>query len=595
MMKILRTLCVTLLSATVLLQASASVEDLPVTTVDGKTYYYYEVQPKETIYSLTHKLGVTKEDIIRHNPSVADGLKAHSTLYFPATSPSDTRTHQVEKGETIYGIAKKYGITTDRLIELNPSLNDGLKAGQQIKVPNAAPSAPGLASTTTFKGHIVSEGETFYSIAHNNGITVAQLEAANPDVKILKTGQVINIPSADTQIADTTGETNQSSTIVITENTPVKIIEPAIDTTVSDTDNAGEIKVAVALPFMLVQGSKPSKNAQRFTEFYKGFLLAVDSMRNIGSPIKVYTFDTAANTDSVKSILSRPELKLVQLIIAPDDETHLAMFGAFGRENNINIFNPFVVKDESYLTNRAMMQANIPHDRMYHKAIEGLTRRFEGYTPVILNRTDGATDKQEYIEQLKKELSDNGITYNVINFTNKLSAANLKPLQNGRFVFIPVSGKKAEADRILPALAEFRETFDEKDCVRVFGYPEWITFRGETLTNMSNLNTVIYSRFHIDDEDIQSRDIEARFKKWYGGRGIENAVPKQGLFGFDTGMYLIRALYRNNGDFKDATPSYSGVQNSFRLTSPGENAGYYNDVLYFINYRPSGMIDKTTL
>lgn len=594
-MKIIRTLCVTLLSATVLLQASASVEDLPVTTVDGKTYYYYEVQPKETIYSLTHKLGVTKEDIIRHNPSVADGLKAHSTLYFPATSPSDTRTHQVEKGETIYGIAKKYGITTDRLIELNPSLNDGLKAGQQIKVPNAAPSAPGLASTTTFKGHIVSEGETFYSIAHNNGITVAQLETANPDVKILKTGQVINIPSADTQIADTTDETNQSSAIVITKNTPVKIIEPAIDTAVRDTDNTGEIKVAVALPFMLVQGSKPSKNAQRFTEFYKGFLLAVDSMRNIGSPIKVYTFDTAANTDSVKSILSRPELKSVQLIIAPDDETHLAMFGAFGRENNINIFNPFVVKDESYLTNRAMMQANIPHDRMYHKAIEGLTRRFEGYTPVILNRTDGATDKQEYIEQLKKELSDNGITYNVINFTNKLSAANLKPLQNGRFVFIPVSGKKAEADRILPALAEFRETFDEKDCVRVFGYPEWITFRGETLTNMSNLNTVIYSRFHIDDEDIQSRDIEARFKKWYGGRGIENAVPKQGLFGFDTGMYLIRALYHNNGDFKDATPSYSGVQSSFRLTSPGENAGYYNDVLYFINYRPSGMIDKTTL
>ena len=38
--------------------ASASVYKLPTTTIDGKEYYYHEVKAKETLYSLSHKLGM---------------------------------------------------------------------------------------------------------------------------------------------------------------------------------------------------------------------------------------------------------------------------------------------------------------------------------------------------------------------------------------------------------------------------------------------------------------------------------------------------------------------------------------------------------
>ncbi len=121
--------------------------DLPVKTVNGKQYYYYRIQPKETIYSLTNKLGINRGDIVKYNPSAADGLRAGDTLYFPTSEFDSTKadntsqqavngrlTYKVSKGETLYSIAKRHNVTTERLTELNPSVRDGLKAGSILVI-----------------------------------------------------------------------------------------------------------------------------------------------------------------------------------------------------------------------------------------------------------------------------------------------------------------------------------------------------------------------------------------------------------------------------------------------------------------------------
>ncbi len=63
--------------------ANASVKDLPMLTVDGKKYYHYEVTSKETLYTICKKLGVTKDEVVKYNPKVADGLRAGTVLVFP--------------------------------------------------------------------------------------------------------------------------------------------------------------------------------------------------------------------------------------------------------------------------------------------------------------------------------------------------------------------------------------------------------------------------------------------------------------------------------------------------------------------------------
>ena len=101
--------------------------------------------------------------------------------------------HDVVKGETLYSLAKRYGVTVDDIVSVNATLADGLKAGQRIKIPVQSEVAENRAPK--FQLHKVVRGETLYSLAKQHNLTVEELRMANPHVKKgLKSGQLIEIP-----------------------------------------------------------------------------------------------------------------------------------------------------------------------------------------------------------------------------------------------------------------------------------------------------------------------------------------------------------------------------------------------------------------
>lgn len=610
----------------------ASVNDLPVKVVNGKRYHYYEVKQKETIFSIERKLGIPRDVIYANNPSTRDGLKAFSTLLFPADEAPEATTavsakaptHKVTKGETIYGISKNYGITIQQIYDWNPALrNSTLKAGETIIVgqpSDTAPSAPqpsperqapvaadkgvsepqpGPDPLAATRDYVVKKNETFYSIARANGMTIAQLEELNPGAGALKEGDIVKLPSvSDTQTIsilddepvaaelqrDNTGSVAAPPSVAADEVTAIEtfVVEP----------KPSEINIALALPLMLNQ--KPqSKQAQLFVEYLKGFLVAVDSMRNNGTPIKVSVFDTCSSLDTLTNILANDDFRSAQLVVAPDNEAHLMRLASYGRSNGVYVFNPFVVKDDSYTTNPYMMQANIPQQQMYEKAIDGVITRYADRRPVFVTRADGKDDKKEaFIKAMKERFSKAGMEYSIINFNNKLSRSDLNQLPTDRpLLIIPTSGLQAEANKIFPALADFKDAGND---VIVFGYPEWTTFRGETLTNMHALNTVVYSRFFTTADDTDSRGLDEKFNYWYG-TPMANVLPRQGMLGFDSGMYLINALKQNGGDFSQPVVSDEGIQNGYHFIVPEGASGMINDALYFIYFRDNERIERTRL
>ena len=58
------------------MSAVAAITDLPVKSVNGRQMYYYVVRKGETVYSLTHTLGITHDRLVKANRSVEDGLRA---------------------------------------------------------------------------------------------------------------------------------------------------------------------------------------------------------------------------------------------------------------------------------------------------------------------------------------------------------------------------------------------------------------------------------------------------------------------------------------------------------------------------------------
>jgi LysM repeat protein len=112
-------------------------------------------------------------------------------------SPTAPRaTHSVAKGESLWSIAKKYGISIDELAAANQlSKSATLRLGQQLAVPaKAAPvgTAPDTDAANTYE---VKSGDTLGFIARRQGTTVAALRAANNlSGDNLRVGQRLVIP-----------------------------------------------------------------------------------------------------------------------------------------------------------------------------------------------------------------------------------------------------------------------------------------------------------------------------------------------------------------------------------------------------------------
>ena len=106
-------------------------------SIKGKDYYEHNVEAGNTLWGLQRMYGVDAEAIVAENPELKDGIKVGQKLLIPkiTNTPAEPEVYsdyKVKNSETLYGLSKKFNTTVDRLIELNPELAEGLKKGQTI-------------------------------------------------------------------------------------------------------------------------------------------------------------------------------------------------------------------------------------------------------------------------------------------------------------------------------------------------------------------------------------------------------------------------------------------------------------------------------
>jgi len=100
-------------------------------------------------------------------------------------------------------------------------------------------------------------------------------------------------------------------------------------------------RVALLLPFQLQQNMKQTARKNQFvTELYTGMQLAQDSLQKHGIRLNIFTYDTSADTMSVKRVLDLPELEQMDLLIGPIYKSTARMAGRFAAQNKIPVINP---------------------------------------------------------------------------------------------------------------------------------------------------------------------------------------------------------------------------------------------------------------
>ncbi len=173
----------------------------------------YAVVYGDTKYSLARRFGISIEEFERQNPHTRNGLQAGHILKIegqrqPSTSNnlSIVKTHLVLKGETLWGISKENGLSVEQLVNANSEILNGiLQIGQVLKIPE--PSSENDSNSNTY---LVQRGDTKYGLSKKYEVTIAELERANPQiVRMLMAGQRIQIPN-DSNTAENVAQ-NQST------------------------------------------------------------------------------------------------------------------------------------------------------------------------------------------------------------------------------------------------------------------------------------------------------------------------------------------------------------------------------------------------
>ncbi|MCG0274900.1 MAG: LysM peptidoglycan-binding domain-containing protein [Thermosediminibacteraceae bacterium] len=162
----------------------------------------YTVQPGDTIYGIARRYGVTPQSIIQlNNLTNPDFIVPGQRLLIdveetePTPPPPGTKTYIVQPGDTLYSIAQRTGVTVDQIVRLN-NIQDPNRIfpGQMLLLPPEAqlPDVP-----PGFFRYTIRSGDTLYSIARRYGTTVSALINANPgiDPNNLRIGQQILVPT----------------------------------------------------------------------------------------------------------------------------------------------------------------------------------------------------------------------------------------------------------------------------------------------------------------------------------------------------------------------------------------------------------------
>ncbi|WP_214737959.1 LysM peptidoglycan-binding domain-containing protein [Exiguobacterium sp. s162] len=157
----------------------------------------YTVKSGDTLYSIARTYGVTVSAL-----AAANNITNYSLIYvgqvliIPGTTvtppPSTTVKYTVKSGDTLYKIATMYNTTVAKIAAANNITNvNSIYVGQVLIIPTTTVTPP----TTTVK-YTVKSGDTLYKIATMYNTTVAKIAAANniTNVNSIYVGQVLTIP-----------------------------------------------------------------------------------------------------------------------------------------------------------------------------------------------------------------------------------------------------------------------------------------------------------------------------------------------------------------------------------------------------------------
>jgi len=516
------------------------------------------------------------------NNSSDKSEKESSAVSVEKESMKGYTIHPVVSGETLYSLERHYGITHEEMMKLNPALQNGLKAGMDLKIPVQHDTQ--VSKTTTaeqpYVKYKVENGETIYSVSSRFGIGVEELKKANPSLlsRSLESGEIILIPQ-NTAARNTVTDEQKPNSDQIKEEVSVRcnpnpdnikqkyrvgLLLP-LNLPGNDKIEQGGINKALLLSkislnnpsvsvssdtTLAVNGVNIDQKAESFIEFYEGVILAVDSMQRNGMNIELFVFDVS-NQEMINALLLLDEFRDLNLIIGPVYPELQESVASFAAKNRIPMISPLSSSGNFELNNSWYFKVNPTKEFQLEETATYIADEFSKKNFFLLQQSGNSSSADAQLANLCREKMAIRLGKQLFHEYNlqENGVNSIKPLmdENGENIFVIPTDNEAQVSVAVTNLTALAEHYN----VVLMGTP--------TLTRLKSIQTENYHRIRLRYLSPYFVDYSKPLVRRFVGNYRENfsSEPSQFSFqGFDVSYYFLSALFKYGKDFRACLPDY---------------------------------------
>lgn len=480
--------------------------------------------------------------------------------------------HNVEKGQTLYAIAIAYDVSQEEIMEANPDAANGIKSGSVLKIPVKIITTQNNTSDNiakaNYKTHIVQPGETLYRISVIYKITVDEIKQANPLLTdIIQPGQSINIPIKGDEVLK---------------------VQPAKDTLIFECKKTGLLssyKIGLFLPLYLhkeqqIDTSNHEKSASSyssltFISFYEGFLIAIDSLKELGLNAKIYVNDIAEDTTGTSALLHKPELQDINLAIGPFFSSNFEITSRWSKTKQIKTINPFTSRSEFISENPYIFKNFPPPAELAGQAVQYMRTTWPDCNIILVS--SGKDSDNELLKEYREVLKTPDSARFEVNYPKEGISGISKKLSADKVnVIISFVHGEATISNYIRNLGDYSFNYP----IVVFGLREWEEFSSLEIEYLLNLNLHIVSHTFVDYKKSSVKNFILKFRDQYSADPDEYA-----FYGYDIAMYYLNALRIYGKDFEKCLDTYDPelLMEGYKFKH-SEGNGYENSRISIYRY-----------
>lgn len=559
--------------------------------IEGDSYYVHTVEAGQTLYSLAKAYEVSTASIVHYNPLVAGGLKAGQVLKIPAVGISKPKMstrkmnrlfdeHEVKQGETVYSISRMYAVPVATLLEDNVALDPThLAIGQKILIRKGSKGDGNEHQTmeqlneykearnsvsTDYIYHLVAHGETLYSLSKLYGISQEQLIEWNSLTDGLKAGTMIKVGIAD-QTGNSNGQSDPSS------QSPNKVEQPPVfdNIEITASENTRHANIALMLPLRTDGATNAS-----FLEFYQGFLLGMENLRDEGLSFTLNLYNSARSESAVDQIINSSEFEGTDLIVGPVYDNELQTVLSYAVEKRIAVVSPLAATDSLHVP---VLFGMAPRESSKN---EKMTKLFDKEDNIVL--VYGKSNDLELEAEVKAAL--NGLQYQTYNYVgNDIPAEMFK--SECRNTYVVMARNELEVDKILAALSSAHNNLVSRSqlqsaTVSVIGSSRWNRFNNID-RNLFFKMRVCYITSYLAK---RGNEVIDGFDRRY--IGTYQSLPSMYSYrGYDAAMIFGRAVVSQLGvvGYVQST-THKPLQTQYRFVQSQTGDTYANNEWVIVRY-----------